>query len=58
MLGGIAIGTTTIEGFLASEDCLATLKALKALGVKIDQLSPTSVGMIVEFQRAGGVPCR
>ena len=43
MLGGIAIGTTTIEGFLGSEDCLATLKALKALGVKIDQLSPTSV---------------
>ncbi len=34
MLGGIAEGATAIRGFLASEDCLATLAALRALGVR------------------------
>lgn len=43
MLGGIADGTTTVDGFLASEDCLATLKALRALGVSIEQPTPSSV---------------
>ncbi len=37
MLGGIANGSTEITGFLASEDCLATLRALRALGVQVDQ---------------------
>jgi len=32
MLGAIADGTTHIEGFLESEDCLATLAALGHLG--------------------------
>jgi 3-phosphoshikimate 1-carboxyvinyltransferase len=35
MFGGIAAGLTEIRGFLASEDCLATLRALEALGVRI-----------------------
>lgn len=43
MLGGIALGETQIEGFLASEDCLATLEALRALGVTIDRPSANSV---------------
>ena len=33
MLGAIAEGSTRISGFLASEDCLATLAAVRALGV-------------------------
>ncbi len=37
MLGGIAEGVTDITGFLAGEDCLATLRALQAMGVKIDR---------------------
>jgi 3-phosphoshikimate 1-carboxyvinyltransferase len=37
MLGGIAEGRTDISGFLASEDCLATLTALRALGVEIER---------------------
>jgi 3-phosphoshikimate 1-carboxyvinyltransferase len=37
MLGGIADGESVIEGFLASEDCLATLAALRALGVPIER---------------------
>jgi 3-phosphoshikimate 1-carboxyvinyltransferase len=43
MLGGIAEGTTEIEGFLASEDCLATLGALRALGVTIERSEPARV---------------
>jgi len=43
MLGGIADGVTTVEGFLESEDCLATLKALRALGVSIEQPSASCV---------------
>jgi 3-phosphoshikimate 1-carboxyvinyltransferase len=33
MLGGIARGTTTVDGFLESEDCLATLSAFGQMGV-------------------------
>lgn len=46
MLGGIAEGRTEIRGFLASEDCLATLRALQALGVRIDR--PEEHRVIVE----------
>lgn len=37
MLGGIAEGTSEVSGFLASEDCLATLAALQALGIRIER---------------------
>jgi 3-phosphoshikimate 1-carboxyvinyltransferase len=37
MLGGIAEGETTISGFLAGEDCIATLDAMSAMGVAIEQ---------------------
>ncbi len=36
ILGGIAKGTTTINGFLDGEDCLATLRAFQAMGVEIE----------------------
>lgn len=36
IFGAIAKGTTVIDGFLDGEDCLATLKAFKAMGVKIE----------------------
>ena len=49
MLGGIARGTTRIEGFLEGEDCLATLGALRALGVPIARPAPG----IVEVQGVG-----
>jgi 3-phosphoshikimate 1-carboxyvinyltransferase len=35
MLGAIADGRTTVDGFLESEDCIATRNALTALGVDI-----------------------
>jgi 3-phosphoshikimate 1-carboxyvinyltransferase len=37
MLGSIADGVTEVRGFLESEDCLATMKAMRALGVTIEQ---------------------
>ena len=43
MLGGIAEGDTEITGFLAGEDCLATLRALQALGVQIERPEPQRV---------------
>ncbi len=43
MLGGIAEGETEITGFLAGEDCLATLRALQALGVRIERPEPQRV---------------
>jgi 3-phosphoshikimate 1-carboxyvinyltransferase len=43
MLGGIADGVTSVSGFLESEDCLATLAALSALGVRIERRQDTLV---------------
>ncbi len=43
MLLGLAQGMSEVTGFLASEDCLATLAAMRALGVRIEQRSPTHV---------------
>lgn len=43
LLGSIAEGRTDISGFLAGEDCLATLAAMSAMGVRIEQSSPTDL---------------
>jgi 3-phosphoshikimate 1-carboxyvinyltransferase len=43
MLSGIADGDSRVSGFLASEDCLATLAAMRALGVRIDQSAAAAV---------------
>ena len=43
LLGSIAEGTTEISGFLAGEDCLATLAAMTAMGVRIEQDSATGM---------------
>ncbi len=43
MLSGIAEGVSEITGFLASEDCLATLSALLELGVSIERPEPEHV---------------
>jgi 3-phosphoshikimate 1-carboxyvinyltransferase len=45
MLAGIADGRSEVGGFLASEDCLATLAAMRALGVRIDARSATDVSI-------------
>jgi 3-phosphoshikimate 1-carboxyvinyltransferase len=43
MLAGVAEGRSTIGGFLESEDCLATLAAMRAMGVRVARPAPQSV---------------
>jgi len=45
LLGSIADGRTTVGGFLAGEDCLATLAAMRQLGVSIEQPGPTELAI-------------
>ena len=57
MLSGIAQGTSVVSGFLASEDCLASLAAMRALGVPIEQPGATHVvvqGVGLRGLRAAG----
>jgi 3-phosphoshikimate 1-carboxyvinyltransferase len=41
MLGALAEGETTVTGFLAGEDCLATIACFRGMGVTIDQQGST-----------------
>jgi 3-phosphoshikimate 1-carboxyvinyltransferase len=43
LLSALAEGVSEIRGFLASEDCLATLEAMRSLGVSIEQRSASEV---------------
>lgn len=43
MLGGIAVGRTNVSGFLAGEDCLATLAAMSDMGVTITRPAETEL---------------
>lgn len=43
MLGALADGVTEISGFLDGEDCLCTMKAFQAMGVRIERLAGTSL---------------
>ncbi|HEY0748901.1 MAG TPA: 3-phosphoshikimate 1-carboxyvinyltransferase [Steroidobacteraceae bacterium] len=59
MLCGVAEGTSEIDGFLASEDCMASLAAMRALGVRIEQQNPSHVlihGVGLHGLRGAGCP--
>ena len=43
MLGGIAEGRSNVSGFLAGEDCLATLAAMSLMGVTVLRPAPTEL---------------
>ena len=45
MLGSIADGRTDVSGFLAGEDCLQTLAAMRSLGVSIVQSGATEISI-------------
>lgn len=45
LLGSIASGRTEVSGFLAGDDCLATMEAMKTLGVDIQQPSATEISI-------------
>jgi 3-phosphoshikimate 1-carboxyvinyltransferase len=53
LLGGIAEGTTSVDGFLESEDCLATLNAMRAMGVSIER--PAEGRVVVHGVGANGL---
>ncbi len=40
MLGSIAEGETEVHGFLEGDDCLATVRAFKEMGVDIEEVGP------------------
>ncbi|MDH4023493.1 MAG: 3-phosphoshikimate 1-carboxyvinyltransferase, partial [Gammaproteobacteria bacterium] len=46
MLGAIAKGTSHVTGFLPGEDCLATLAAIRAMGVEVRQHDATTVDVV------------
>ena len=53
MLGAIAEGQTRVRGFLNGDDCLATLAALRGMGVTIEQLTDTDLN--IEGKGAAGL---
>ena len=53
MLGALAEGDTHISGFLAGEDCLATVRALQGLGVQIE--GPREAQVLVRGVGAHGL---
>lgn len=47
MFAGMAEGTTVIDGFLPSEDCLCSVKAMEAMGAKVEPLEERpGVGLV------------
>ena len=52
LLGAISDGKTPITGFLESGDCLATMAALRALGVPVEQAAANEV-LVTGVGRAG-----
>ena len=46
MFAGIAEGTSKIHNFLDGGDCRATVNVMRALGVQIDQETPTSLSIV------------
>lgn len=46
MLGAIATGSSHITGFLPGEDCLATMGALRNLGIEIRQHDATTIEVL------------
>lgn len=49
ILAALSNGTCVIKGFLPSEDCMSTVQAMRALGIKIEIPEPTT--LIVHGQR-------
>src|SRR5216117_1894515 len=43
IIAALSNGACTLRGFLPSEDCMHTVNALRALGIKIEQPDPTTL---------------
>ena len=57
MLAAMSNGPCVIKGFLPSEDCLATVSAMRALGVKIEMADETTL-IVHGVKRAFAAPAR
>lgn len=56
LLGAMAEGTTSVEGFPPSEDCLATLRCLRRLGAEISYAGPGSPEpLLIQGRGPGGL---
>lgn len=53
ILGGLATGTTHIDNFLCSQDCLNTLNAMIAMGAKCQVLEKNEQGAPISFTLTG-----
>ncbi len=53
MLGAIADGITDVSGFLAGEDCLATVGAFEEMGVRVER--PAADRLIIRGAGIGGL---
>lgn len=56
MFAGMASGTTIVDGFLPSEDCLCSLKAMEAMGAKIEPLEETPEIGLTKWSVTGNGP--
>ena len=45
LMGSVSEGRTEVTGFLAGQDCLQTLAAMRSLGVTISQSGPTDIAI-------------
>ena len=43
IIAALSNGVCTLRGFLPSEDCMYTVNAMRALGIKIEQPEPTTL---------------
>jgi len=46
MLGAIAEGTSQVTGFLPGEDCLATMAAVRAMGIEVVEHDATTIDVV------------
>jgi 3-phosphoshikimate 1-carboxyvinyltransferase len=46
LLGSVATGPLEVRGFLAGEDCLATRRAVEALGTVVEDLGPAAIRVL------------
>ncbi|HRJ10000.1 MAG TPA: 3-phosphoshikimate 1-carboxyvinyltransferase [Prosthecobacter sp.] len=56
MFAGMADGTTVIEGFLPSEDCLCSVKAMQAMGAEVEPLEERPGAGLVKLAVTGRGP--
>lgn len=56
MFAGMADGTTVVEGFLPSEDCLCTVHAMEAMGAKVEPLEEIEGIGLVKLAITGNGP--